>query len=274
MRAAFVETGRVLRLDAWRMAFLQSVFACMILMPFFPFMRWPDDGWFYVGAVGVALIMTIGTLIQLLLTGEKHGRVSGIAMPLEALIGYLIWVALMPGHFRAYDQDMLHIAGIAIAFILASFAMLYLRPHDAKLRTFMVVAPVGFTYAIAGVVTKMIMPMVDILPMALSYALVNFTVMAAMTGLALITQKKFDGLGTRECLSGGLLGGAFSAGGYMAFIMAIIHARNPGYVSMVAMLLPVWLMLWHKARRQEDTASPMAAFIILISVVMLVLAAM
>ena len=274
-RAAFAETGRIFHVDGWKLSFWHSLFAAGILLPVLPFAHWPMDGRFYFAAVIVGLIMAVGTLIQLNLTSRKSGRVSSIYMPLEAICALLIWIAVMPAAFDHYSENMIMTAFVIAAFIIGTLAMCKVRPQDISLSTFSVVAPVGITYAVAGVVTKLVMPETDIFLTAVTFAFVNYAITAFAIGLVLGVKKKPLGkLSDGKLMNAGVVAGGFSVIAYTTFVASVALAPNPGYVSLLAMLLPVWMILFHKMVGEKDKSNRMAAFFIAVAALLLVFAYM
>jgi hypothetical protein len=272
-RAAFTETNRLFRCDGWLLTFWQAVAASVIMLPLIPLMNWPLSGRFYFAALVVALIMTVGVLIQLNLSAQKKGRVSSIYMPLEAIAAFLIWIAISP---LAYEDYMHHLgmsAAVIGSFVLAIIGAVRIRPQDFSLETFAVVAPVGITYAVAGVVTKVVVPEYNVLPSVLTYVFFNFVLMAAVIGLIIVfrgqaTPKIFD----QKLLKAGTLSGAFTAIAYTTFVAAVVLSPNPGYVSLIAMMLPVWMLFLHRATGTEDHAKSSAALALVTGIALLVLA--
>lgn len=272
LRAALTETNRHYPMDSWKRAFLQAFFGTLLLLPFIPLMHWPAEAYFYAAAAGVAVIYTIGMMIQLNLTESHHGRISSIYMPLEAFAALAIWVALRPWMVsRFYGDDLLMTLCVMTAFIVCSVGLLRIRPSDLGWQTFFLVAPVGLTYAVAGVITKIVMPTHAIFPDILAYALVNFAVMTIVLGAALIVKKRADkGLLGTPMLKSGLWIGFFSMTAYLTFAYSVVLAPNPGYTSVIAMLLPVWLFGWHTVRKRDDKANPVAAIFIVLGVLLLI----
>jgi hypothetical protein len=272
-RAAFTETNRLFRQDAWLMTFWQSVVASVIMVPLIPLMNWPLEGRVYFAAFVVAMIMTVGVLIQLNLAAQKKGRVSSIYMPLEAVAAFLIWVSITTEAYTLLSHDMIMTGMVIAAFIVATMGAARIRPQDFSLATFSVVAPVGITYAVAGVVTKMVVPTADLLPSVLTYVFFNFVLMSVVIGVIVLcrgeaTPKLFD----HKLLKAGTLAGAFTVVSHVTFVAAIVLSPNPGYVSLIAMLLPVWLLFLHRAARVEDHARSGAALMLVFGVALLVLA--
>jgi hypothetical protein len=272
-RAMFVETGRLFQADGWIRMFLQAIFGTLLLLPFMPLMQWPDDGRFYFAAILIGLVVTVGMLIQLNLSAQQHGRVSGIYMPLEAMMAFLIWTAITPSGFEDMTGDWLKTISTALALALATLALLIVRPNDIGWKNSAVVAPVGVSFAIAGVVTKLILPASNLIPIVLAYVLINFGVMTIVMGLVVLIKRKAatDILSTRV-LRGGVITGLFSASSYITFVAGVVLAPNPGYTSFMAMMLPVWMIGLHKLFRTEERASPVAAFLLVISALTLIFA--
>lgn len=273
-RAIFAEINRLYRIDAWQLTFVHAVCALVFLLPFTPLMRWPADPSFYMAAGMVALIITIGVVIQLSLSSAQSGRISAIAVPFEALGAFAIWLALEPAALDRYAQDPLRLVGVGAAFLIAIFGLVMLRRHDISGRTLMIVAPLALTYAVAGVVTKVIVPAGTgiLLPALLAFVMINYIMMAVVMGGVLVVKRRIDDtIRARATWQAGLLTGMLGLMGYATFVVAVVMAPNPGYVSLTAVLVPVWLFIYHHAKHREDHSSAAAALLIIISVMILVL---
>ena len=270
-RAFFVETNRVYKIDSWHLTFMQALFGFLVLVPLLPFMNWPADPRFYFAAVIVALITAVGYMIQLGLAAQKTGRVSGMYMPLEALTATIIWVLVMPATLELHSDNLLLSAGVITAFALATFGMARIRNSDISWATFLIVAPVGVTYAISGIATKMAMPETLVIQNVLTYSFVSFAVMTFVLGIVLLAKKKASrAMLEARSLKAGLLTGAFSVVGSLSFVASVAMAPNPGYTSMMAMMLPVWLMIFHRALGIEDRANKLAALMLIAGTALLI----
>lgn len=272
-RAIFAEINRLYRVDAWQLTFVHAVFAVLLLLPFIPMMDWPASAPFYAAAVMVALITSVGIVIQLNLSSEQNGRTSGITVPFEALGAFVIWLAITPDALAAYENNMLSLVALVTSFVIAIAGLILLRRHDINRRTFLVMAPVAMTYAVAGVVTKIVVPYDSFIPALLSFVLVNYVVMTVAMGVVLLLKRRADNaLRAPGTLMAGALTGLLGLMGYATFVAAVVMAPNPGYVSLTAVLVPVWLFIYHHAKHRDDQSSAAAALLIILSVVMLVVA--
>ncbi len=272
-RAIFAEVNRVYQADVWQLAFWHASVAVAILLPFIPFMDWPADINFYLAAVMVALILSVGIIIQLNLSSEKRGRVSSIAIPIEAIAAALIWVAITPYMLDFYASDPVMTVSVVCAFAFTTVALFYLRTIDFSWQALIVVAPVGMTYAIAGVVTKIVIPQASLIPAALSFVLMNYVVMTLVMGVFLLLKgKATPSLYAAPTIKAGLLTGLFATMAYLTFVVSVVFAPNPGYTSLLAALVPVWLMWYHELRYIEDKARPVAGLLIVAAIVLLITA--
>lgn len=271
-RAIFVEINRLYKLDAWQLCFTHAVCAVILLLPLKPLMNWPADPTFYLAAALVALIVTIGVVIQLNLSSEQNGRISGISVPLEALAAFVIWLFVGGAATADAGIDLLGIVGLVVAFAVAVLGLIMLRRHDINRRTLSIMVPVAITYAVAGVVTKTVVPVESLVPALLSFVLVHYVVMTIAMGVMLLVKRRVDaGLPARKMIEAGFVTGMLGVMVTCSFVAAVVLAPNPGYVSMMAVLVPVWLFAYHQSKKEDDHSSATAALLIIISVLILIL---
>lgn len=263
MRAVFAETSRAFAVDRDRQGFWQALAALAFLLPLAPLAMWPGDPRFYLAAAGASVILTVGALINTGLSAEKSGRELGMHMPVEALTSFCLWLLIAPSSAAVFAHNPAAAGVLALSFCAAAAALYRIRPLRPGVRAFAFALPVGISYAVAGNVTKSMVFSTAVLPLSFAYAIVNFAVMTAVMVLWLAFKKKLDtGLAGRDVLSAGLLSGLSSAIGYTCFVAGVSLAYNPGFTSVLAMLLPVWCLVWHRLRKMPDTASPVRAVLL------------
>ncbi len=256
-RAAFAETGRLFKVDSLHLFYVHSLVALAILTPLTFFMAWPDDPRFYFAAALVSLILTAGTLQQLSLAEQKIGRVTSVYMPIEALAACLLWFAVGPPEMLTeYLTNPILSGGLALAFLLCVGSILTIRKSDITLQSFMVVAPVGCTFAVGAVVTKMVMPEDMVIPSALTFVFINYVITTVVVGIyALFKGKVTADIFDAKVVKAGVYAGVFAMLGYLSFITALAYSPNPGFVSLMAMMVPVWLLAYHKTADVQDNAN-------------------
>lgn len=275
-RAAYAEVNRMYHVDHWQMSFSQSVIAIIVMLPLLPLMHWPGDANFYLAAVLVAMIISIGVVIQLNLNAIQKGRTSSVSIPLEAISASLIWVVITPYALNSYIDNPMMTACVVGAFALATASLIFIRKSDFSWESVVIVAPVGITFAVAGVVTKLVVPTDvtdNILPACLSFVLVNYVIMTLVLGAVLL----FKGMVSSDMVGKPMLRASFYTGlcavmAYISFVASVVYAPNPGYTSILAALVPVWLMWYHEMRSIKDKANPLAALMIAAAIILLIFA--
>ncbi|MCB9988336.1 MAG: hypothetical protein H6868_03265 [Rhodospirillales bacterium] len=272
-RAGLSEAGRVLKADRWHMAFWHAICAVTVLACLFPFMAWPEDGRFYFAAVIVSLIMTVGTLMSLNLAAQNKARVAAIYMPLEAFAAFVIWLLVMPTAFQAHMHDLQMTGMVVLSYLLAGIALFKIRSPDLTLQTFSAVVPLGVTYAVAAVATKLVIPVTAVVPSVLAFLFISYlTMMAVLIGALLLRKKINKSLISPQTAKAGIIAGIPAALAYATFVFGIVYAPNPGFPSILAMLVPVWLLIVHRIEGVEDKASPLAGLLMLASAALLIFA--
>jgi hypothetical protein len=271
-RAAFAETSRIFKVDSLHLFYVHSLVALVILTPLTFFMAWPQDPRFYFAATLVSLILTAGTLQQLNLADQKIGRVSSVYMPVEAMAACLLWFAVGPQDMLdSYINDPILAGGLALAFLLCVGAILTIRESDISLRSLMVVAPVGCTFAVAAVVAKMVMPSDMVIPSALTFVFIHYVITTVTVGIyALLKGRITADIFSSKVLKAGSYAGIFAMLGYISFIAAIAYAPNPGFVSIVAMMVPVWLLAYHKTAAVKDNANWVSGLMMVLGIIILI----
>lgn len=271
-RAAFAETNRLFKVDNIHLFYVHSLVALVILLPCTLFMSWPEDPRFYFAAVLVSLILTSGALQQLNLASQKIGRVSSVYMPVEALAATLLWFAVGPTEvLQNYVSDPVLAGGLALAFLLCTGSILTIRESDVNLRSFLIVAPVGCTFAVAAVVTKMVMPEDMIISHALTFVFINYVMTTIVVGIyALFKGKVTADIFDRKVLTAGAYAGVFAMLGYLSFVAALAYAPNPGFVALMTMLVPVWLLAYHKTAAVKDTGNALSGGMMVLGVLVLI----
>lgn len=271
-RAAFAETSRIFKVDNLHLFYVHSLIALALLLPLTFFMAWPQDPRFYFAATLVSLILTAGTLQQLSLAEQKVGRVTGMSMPVEALAASMLWFAVGPEDMLSdYLSNPVLSGGLVLAFGLCIGALLTIRETDISLKSFLVVAPVGCTFAVAAVVTKMVMPTDMVIPSALTFVFIHYVMTTIVVGLyALFKRRVTANIFDSKVIKAGGYAGVFSMLGYLSFISALAYAPNPGFVSLMAMLVPVWLLAYHKTAAVRDNANWISGAMMILGILVLV----
>lgn len=270
-RAAFAETNRVFRVDGTRLNFWHAAFGMLFMAPFLPFIEWDMPVSLYVAALIVGLVLTAGSLMQLILTSQKEGRVSSMNVPLEAMVAFVIWFFLMPEMMSNYVSDAQGTTMTGLGYVVATVGLMRIRQNDMGWKGFSKIVPGAVALGLSGVLIKMVAPSEMLPHAAFTFVFVSYAIMTLLMGFVLLIRKE----ATRELLEtnllqAGVLAGVFSASSFVCLIFSLAYASNPAYPVVLVMLVPVWLFLYHKIRKEEDNASPQAAMAIVLGVALLV----
>ena len=60
-----------------------------------------------------------------------------------------------------------------------------------------------------------------------------------------------------------------SALSQLTILLSFAYAVNPGFPSVIGMLSPIWIMVYHRGRGINDDASPWAGLIMILGAILL-----
>jgi len=272
-RAAFAESSRLFQVDSNQLNFWHAVFGLVFLSPFIPFIEWGLPVSFYGSAIIVSLVVASGALMQLLMSEQRAARVSGMHVPLEAMMAFCIWGFLMPG----VGEELLHnyksTILTALAFAAMTFGLMRIRTNDFGWRSFMIIIPGALSFGATGVLIKLIITE-ELLPDAVFvFVFVNYAVLLlVMAGVLLVRQGFKGNIINKKLLQAGAMAGIFSASAYICFIYSVIYTTNPSYTIVLAMLVPVWLLIYHRISNIEDKSLQKPAAIVVAGVMLFIAA--
>lgn len=281
-RAAYSETSHIYKTDPWHLVLWQAIFAVIFLAVLIPFMAWPDHTGFYFAAMSVGLLFAGGLLFQLNLSAMHLGRVLGIYVPLEAFAAFVIWSVISPESWALISEHVFWVVGILAAFLVGTAGLYKIRDNDINLKTLAYVVPIGLSFAVAGIVTKLVLPVPGqivgsnsyvilsdwgILPYALTYVFFTYLVTIPVLATVLAIKKKLGPeFRTMVNMQAGIMTGVFSAIAYIAFVSSVVLVVNPGMTSFITILLPVWLYVFHRIDKRTDDAGFASAGMIVLAV--------
>lgn len=274
-RAFSIDARRRFRAPPLTATLWQAGIAAALPLLFYARLDWGRDWQFYAAAVLTGCVGGVTLLIHDTLQNNKRGRIFGIYMPFEALFAFLIWFAITPSACAAFLADPLQSVSAGLSFLLAAVALSIMRAGDLNWQRLILAVVVGATAAIGSVVVKLALPDgrfdMTVVTFVFVQLLCNFIVLLFAATLKSQAGKTKP---SANNVFQGVTGGLGVLGAHVSFVAGLIFAPNPGYVIFTAMLLPVWLLGLHKLHRAEETASPVAALLLVISTITLLLGAL
>ena len=270
----FAEANRHFKMEGHRLNFWSLVVSLIILIPVSLLIKWPAPSVFYPAAILAGTVMAVSTAVRLTLSANKLGRVSTLYLPVEAIFSFVLWFfmdAIFRNNLLSSPVDL---SLIIVAFSLVTLSLAMMRQNDVCWDTFLIVAPLGFLHGLSGVFSKYVVPPEATMEtiMAFIVCLYIFSVVSSACFLGLRGKKGKKG----PLLPPGMMKAAVAFGvvglmGRIFFLQAIKVAPNPGYVVAIAMLAPVWIMIYHKAFKLKDDANPLAGIVMVMAAMLLVL---
>ncbi len=253
------------RLNLWRMA-LSAVF----WLPLALMQNWPDDTLFYVAAIFSGVAMIIGFTIQNDLAVRHNGRVAILHMPLKAVFVFVLWGILDAEARHHYFSNLDIVLGIVVCLTVMVVALFSFRRHDVSWRSLTAVMPIVGLYGAGDILSRLAIPAADLQ----SHLIVFLFVMTATSALVSLLYLPWRPRPELPLAHPHLLRAAGWAafGGTLnqvCFFGALVLGPSPAYVSMVALLAPVWLLFYHRMAHIKDDASPVAGTLVVLAAIVL-----
>lgn len=268
-----VELNRRFRQEGFRLNLWRTLFATMFWLPIALVKgQWPTDGLFYAAAIFSGVGLIIGFTIQSDLAAKHNGRVAILHMPMKAVLVFLVWAVIdstARGHIFQKPWVALGVLG-CLGLMVASMATM--RRHDVSWTALKAVLPVVVLYGAGDIFARLTVP-AHLLQSRLILFLAVMTLTSTLVSVLLIPWRPKPEL---PLVSEKLL----RAGGWMAmgstinqvcFFIALSLGPSPAYVSMVALLAPVWLLVYHRVANVNDDANPLAGTVMVVAAILLML---
>lgn len=268
-----VELNRRFKQEGFRLNLWRTLFSGLFWLPIaLLFGIWPEDGMFYAAAMFSGVGMIIGFTIQSDLAAKHNGRVAILHQPLKAVGVFLVW-AIFDSTARAhlFEKPLITLGVLGCLGIMVA-SMASFRNNDASWSAFKAVLPIIVVYGAGDILARMALPagqlasrlVVFLAVMSLTSAFVSIILLPwrPKPNLPLLTTDLF------RCSLWIALATTISQ---ICFYVALSLGPNPAYVSMVGLLAPVWLLVYHRAMHIPDDASPFAGTVMVIAAIILMM---
>ncbi|HEX2859899.1 MAG TPA: hypothetical protein VHP58_06870 [Alphaproteobacteria bacterium] len=259
---ANAELNRRYQHEGFRLNFWRTLLAALLWLPLALPQQWPTGIGFYAAAVFGGLAMIIGNVIQNHLSARHNGRVAILWMPLKALFVFVLWAAISPpARQHIVDNPLTAIATLS-CFAIMIMALNSMRAHDASWKVVKMVLPVAVVYALSDIFARSVVPAEQLPNLIQVYFCVATAVSAGVSLLLFpLRPKKHLPWYSPSLLKVGALAAVQSTINQTCFFVALIYAPNPAYVSMIILLAPLWLLIYHRVRGIPDNTSPLAGLV-------------
>ncbi len=265
-----VEINRQARQEGYRLNFWRASMTSLFWLPLTLLYPWPTDWSFYAAAFFCGVAMIVGFTIQNDLANKHNGRVAILYVPLKAVLVFIIWAILDPVARAHVIDNPLITLGVGVCLTTMVVALAEFRKNDVSLSSLRAVMPIVLLYSLGDIFTRLNLP-ADSLQERL---LVFLFVVAATSSVVSLMIYPFRPKPEVAFYTPKLVKSAFRAslgqmGNQVCFVMALVLAPNPAYASMVMMLTPVWLLVYHRYAGVKDDANPIAGTVVVMAAIIL-----
>lgn len=275
LAAQNVEMNRRARQESFRLNMWRMMLAAIFWLPLALLQQqWPTNPLFYIVAATTGVAMIVGFTIQNDLAQKHNGRVAIIHMPLKAMLVFVLWMVISSGARDHLLENPVHVLGVVIALAIMVAALYTFRRHDVSWGTLKAVLPIVFLYGAGDILVRLTLD-----PTVLHEQLVIFLFVLSATGASVSAlllpwrPQPTLPLVTPSLVRAGGWAAFGSAMNQVCFFIALVNSPNPAYVSMIALLAPVWLLVYHRMANMRDDASPVAGTIVVLAAILLMVCA-
>lgn len=270
LSAQNVESNRRAKQEGYRLNFWRMGIAALFWLPLTLLEHWPTDPGVYAAGIFGGLAIILGFKIQNDLANRHNGRVAILHMPLKAVFVFALWAALDPVARTHLFANPLVTVGVLAALGTMVFALAEFRKNDVSWSSFRAVLPIVVVYGFGDIFARL-----TIGPENLHERLVVFLFLVAASstiGSLLIypwRPKPELPMYSKKLVKDAVRAAIGSTANQVCFFMALVLGPSPAYVSMVALMAPVWLLAYHRWAGIKDDANPMAGTIVVAAAIVL-----
>jgi hypothetical protein len=270
LSAQNVETNRRAKQEGFRLNFWRMSIAALFWLPLTLLEKWPTDLAFYAAGIFGGMAIILGFTIQNDLANRHNGRVAIIHMPLKAVLVFALWAMFDPIAREHVFHNPLITVGVVAALATMVFALAEFRKNDVSWSSFRAVLPIVVVYAFGDIFARL-----TITPDQLHARLVIFLfLVAASSAIGSLLMwpwrpKPELPLYTPKLMKDAVRAAMGSTANQVCFFMALVLGPSPAYVSMVALMAPVWLLGYHRWAGIKDDANPLAGTIVVAAAILL-----
>ncbi|MBI1309092.1 MAG: hypothetical protein GC129_04465 [Proteobacteria bacterium] len=275
MTAQNVEMNRRAGQEGFRLNMWRMMLSAIFWLPLALLQNWPGEPMFYIAAIFGGAAMIVGFTITQDLAQKHNGRVAVLHMPLKAMAVFAVWFVLS-AHAREHLMTQpLKIFGIAVCMVTMMVALLSFRRHDVSWSSLKAVLPIVVLYGAGDIMARLVVNR-DLLSDQLVIYLFMVSLSSASFSAMLLPwrPKRELPLVTPSLMRAAGWAAFGSTLNQVLFFTALVLGPSPAYVSMLALLAPVWLLAYHKLAGVKDDASPLAGTVVVgVAIILMVLAA-
>lgn len=254
----------------------RSFFSTAILVPFIPWMDFPNDITFYLVCFLTAAISVVCMVVQYNLAAKKNGRVANLHQPIVIFLTFITWLFIDQSQMTFFQENLPNTLLVIIAFVTFFISLQFIRRNDAGFEALKAIIPVAILYSVLVIATKLILQTgQDALPICLSFVFVCNGIMSLLAYP--LNKSRFFKEDDKIKIDRRFMINTFGISffhtlSWVLISLAFIMAPNAAYPVAISSMAPVWFMIYYWITKQKDDASPVAGLVMACGAVLLVLA--
>ncbi len=262
----------IFRANPVRLAVYRSFYVTLMLSPLLFFVELPEDKMFYIGFF---LIGVIGIIVDIIIfkvvkdyKGSGPTRVLNLRVPLTIVIGWFIF----PESWSVIASQSLLVELLVIlclAITLGSLFFMTKNPIAAKV-LYLMLAPIIIVVC-TDLFTKVLLSGEGL---SISHTFVSTWIVALGMLVSSLFVAKFTKTKLYDTSEPIFKYSFYIMLSWLSLMsckqLAMFYIENPGYYSLFVGLSCLWIMLYHKIKKEKDESSPIAGLLLLVSASILI----
>lgn len=264
----------VFRANPVRLGFYRSLYVSLLLSPVLLFVEFPKNNMFYIGFFLIGLFGIVCDIIIFKVVKDYKGsgptRILNLRVPITIVIGWLVF----PESWDIISSQGVISELIVIACLSVTLGALFFMTKNpiATKVLYLMIVPIVTVVGI-DLFSKILLSTDDISIGAtfLSTWLVSFGMLVGSVIVAKYTSTSLYDTKSKEPI---LKYSFYIMLSWLVLMsckqLAMLYVPNPGYYSLFVGLSCLWIMLYHKIKKEKDDSSPIAGLLLVISASVLI----
>ncbi|MCP4355481.1 MAG: hypothetical protein GY793_07600 [Proteobacteria bacterium] len=261
----------VFKVNAFRLSFWRGVIVSIILAPSLFFVDLPDNLIFYLGFLGLGFIGYIADTIVFhtvkIYKGSGPTRFMNLRIPISLILG---WILFPTSWYAIVNHGVLFTSLVIISIVIATLSLFFMTQNPIAKKMVLLMSFPLVIFITIDFMTKYLFGIEGTLGLTIVsiFFMSSGMLFCSVIGIILSKTPIIDKNENTVRYSSYI---ALSWIGLMVCKQIVmLYASNPGYYSLFVSSSFLWIMLYHKLKKEKDELSPVAGLILFICTVVLI----
>jgi len=266
------------KLPGHHLVLVMRIFILIGMLPFMGMIAWPSNIDFYIAVSATAILAALGDIRIHNITAMHGGGVTARLQPTMIWVAFVLWIVVEPSMLEKYLNEPIKAAGIIASLIACVYFATRLKKCHVSRDVFFKILPAVIGFGVNMVLAKYALDRSDLHGGVFAYMVVQC--LAAIPVLIIAEQytarankdpnrPHLFAIDWRACFKPGVV----LAGLWIAHMIAKNYgnsfAENPAYVAAVILTAPVFIALYYKLVKHEESGDVSSGFGIVLSTIIL-----